>query len=493
MPTSLHLSGPTRRRGLPRLLPAALGAALMLGSAPAAVPVGASAATPSQAAANGDLVTNGGFEGGTKGWRTNRKRQKLNATRPSLSGSNSAHLKTTVRGRVVLTDVAPTVTSAPAGATYTLVAHVRSTGGNLNGRLRVREVKDGSIVERHRIDYRATRTWKRLQLTFTTTNDGVDLDVSLNAFRMRPAQSLLVDEVSLVAEDSTPTTPGDPPHACVSDPMGIPAPGSTYLGAAVGGTSDLATRESQLGRHVALHRTFYQAAQITNAVSMAKADLKAGRLPWISFKAPMSWADMAAGKGNDWATQLADALATVPGPVWLAIHHEPEGDGDMDLWTQMQREVAPIIHARTDNVAYSVIYSGWNTYANDKDTVATKWPGDKHIDILAIDAYNAYGANRNGTVGTKVLDMSTYFTKMAAFAKAHGTAWALGETGQTTIAAQEDPTWLDRSYHAMVELGGAGFSYFDSSRNSIADWTLDDPIKFNHYRGLLAESAELCS
>jgi hypothetical protein len=274
--------------------------------------------------------------------------------------------------------------------------------------------------------------------------------------------------------------------------MGIPAAGSTYLGAAVSGSTDTASREAQLGSRLALHRTFYQSDQIDRAVKNATADLAAGRLPWISFKAPLSWADMAAGKGDAWSTQLADALATVPGPVWVAVHHEPENDGDMDLWTEMQRQIAPIIHARTNNVAYSIIYSGWNTFGGGNNTVATKWPGDNNVDILAIDAYNDFGAVRDGKEGVKVLDLSTYYAKMAAWADAHGTAWAIGETGQTSKASAVDPTWLDRTYHDMVAMGGAGLSYYDSTANSVADWTLDDPVKFARFRALLAESARLC-
>jgi hypothetical protein len=178
--------------------------------------------------------------------------------------------------------------------------------------------------------------------------------------------------------------------------------------------------------------------------------------------------------------------------VWLAVHHEPENDGDMALWTRMQRQIAPIIHARTDNVAYSVIYSGWNTFGGDNNTVASKWPGNRNTDILAIDAYNDHGAVRDGREGTKVLDLKPYYKKMARWSKAHGSAWAIGETGQTAKAAAADPTWLDRSYHLMKRLGGAGLSYYDSSENSVADWTLDDPIKFDRFKGLLPESARVC-
>jgi len=276
--------------------------------------------------------------------------------------------------------------------------------------------------------------------------------------------------------------------------MGIPPAGKTYLGAAVNGTSDIGVRETQLGQTLPIHRTYFQSGNIAGAVKQAKEDVAAGRIPWISFKEPLSWADMAAGKGDTWSTQLADGLATVDGPVWLAVHHEPEGDGDMALWTQMQAKIAPIIHARTNNVAYTVIYSGWNTYGAGKDTVATKWPGDANIDILGIDAYNDYGTDRDGdgVLQMKSLDLGPYFAKMASWSQAHGTAFALGETGQTNLASAVDPDWIARSYKQMVSYGGAGFSYYDSSANSVGNWTLDDATKFKSFKSQIPSSARLC-
>ncbi len=281
---------------------------------------------------------------------------------------------------------------------------------------------------------------------------------------------------------------------CVRHRMGIPREGKTYLGAVVWGTSgNVETRERELGRTIRLHRTYYQARQIKGAVRDAKADLKAGRLSWMSFKAPLSWEKMARGEGNAWARQLARGLKSVPGPVWLAIHHEPENDkGNMRDWTRMQRQIAPIIHAKTNNVAFSVIYSGWNTYGGGRNTVASKWPGDKNIDILAINAYNDYGVPRSGRTGDKALRLRPYYRKMARWSEKHGTAWAMSETGQSRAAAKRDPRWLDRAYHSMRRLGGAGLSYFDSSGHSVTDWTLDDPIKFQRFRGLMKHSARLC-
>jgi hypothetical protein len=441
-----------------------------------------------------ELVTNGGFENGTAGWHTNRKRQLLSATRPSVSGEASARLKMTKPGRTVLRSAQPAVTSADPTQTYTVSAFVRSTDRPTQGRLRVREMTGGGRwADQHAIDFTATGSWKKIVLSFTPTSSGA-LDVSVVGLRLPLRMALLVDDITMTSTLS----PGDdvtPPEGCVADPMGIPAPGTTFLGAAVNGTSDLGTRETQLGSHLSLHRTYFQANNIAGAVKQANADHAAGRLPWISFKEPLSWADMAAGKGNTWATQVADALATVDGPIWLAVHHEPENDGDMALWTQMQAQIAPIIHARTDNVAYSVIYSGWNTFGGGNNTVATKWPGDANIDILAIDAYNDYGTDRDGdgVLNKKILDLSTYFAKMKTWSDAHGTAWALGETGQTNLAATVDPTWIQRSYQQMIAAGGAGFAYYDSSANSVGNWTLDDTTKRASFKSQMPLSPRICS
>jgi hypothetical protein len=485
------------------------------------------------------LVVNGGFENGTTGWRTARP-SRLSTTAQAASGSSAARLSATRRDRVVLHDVSATVGSAPESRTYFLAAQVKAEGERVRGKLRLREYADGELVGSETTRFRATRSgWVRVAVSYVTLESGSAVDLSLMG-RLGKRRSLLVDDVVMysgwspqrpdigsppspvlptlpdgspdpiapvdpVPVDSTddPTSAPDPTNdptpvpdatdsgGCVANAMGIPSSGA-YLGAAVNGTSDIDEREARLGSSMALHRTYFSGSGIAAAVRTAKSDLARGRLPWISFKAPYSWSQMADGVGDDWARELADGLKTVPGPVWLAVHHEPENDGDMNEWTAMQARIAPIIHARTDNVAYSLIYSGWNTFGGGNNTIATKWPGDANVDILAIDAYNDYGAVRNGRVGTKVLDLKTYYVKMAAWAKEHGTAWAIGETGQTRAAAEIDPTWLDRAYLDMVALGGSGLSYYDSSANSVADWTLDDPIKFGRFKGLLPTSERVC-
>ncbi len=498
-----------------------------------------------------ELVVNGDFENGTTGWKVNAPaRQQIQAARPAANGAAAAALTSSTAGTVMLNDEVPTVASTTVGRTYNVSAYVRSSGPDLKGLLRIREVRGGAQIATARAVFRATgSSWSRIELAYTTTSNNAALDLNVVGLKVPAGVGLLVDSVSMVAMEtistppsaptsaptssspsispsssptstptksptstptssptssptstptSTPTssptsTPSAPPPSkgCVSNAMGIPATG-TYLGAVVNGVSTIEQRETQLGGTMALHRSYFSADRIAGAVKQANADLAAGRLPWISFKEPLSWSQMASGAGDAWATQLADALATVNGPVWLAVHHEPENDGDMALWTKMQARIAPIIHARTNNVAYSVIYSGWNTFGGDTNTVATKWPGDANVDILAIDAYNDFGAVRNGKEGTKVLELKTYYAKMAAWSKAHGTRFAIGETGQTAKASALDPTWLDRTYHDMIAAGGIGLSYYDSNANSVADWSLNDKVKFGRFKALMPESPHIC-
>ncbi len=498
------------------------------------------------AVAPGELVTNGSFEDSLTGWKVNRPAtQELARGNQAVSGAWSAKLRSTTGGNVVVNDAAPTIPSTTAGLSYEVSAYVRAVGEPVRGKIKVREVSRGSASATSKQSFTATDAgWSRVTLSYTSQSTGAKVDLNVVGRKLAAGDTLLVDDVSMVptgdpatpppstpapsspapsspeptstptssptrtptptssptsstptaspsssAPTSTPTTA--PAGGCVTNPMGIPATGQTYLGAS-SGHGDIRDREGQVGSTMRVHRTYYAADRITAAVRVAKQDVEAGRLPWISFKAPHSWAQMSSGAGDAWARELADGLATVPGPVWLAVHHEPEKDGDLDLWVGMQRRVAPIIHSRTDNVAYTVIYSSWNTFSNDQNTIASKWPGDQHIDVTAVDAYNPFGATRNGRTSSKHLDMRSYYVKLAAWAKAHGTAWGIAETGITRAGAQDDPQWLTRAYTDMVELGGAALSYFDSSRNSVADWRLTDDLRRDVFRERLPGSARIC-
>src|SRR5664279_2969606 len=258
--------------------------------------------------------------------------------------------------------------------------------------------------------------------------------------------TLLTLPICAVVMSNVDSAAGAPPP-CVSNAAGMPSSGA-YLGAAVSGTPQMADVEQKAGAPLAIHRNYFTYGQVNNAITSVKADLAAGRLPWISFTLPYTWADMAAGKGDAWATDLVHKLATVGGPVWLAFHHEPEGDGVLADWVRMQQHLAPIVHGLTNNVAYTVIFTGYDVlFGGAKYALNSLWPGDQYVDILGIDMYNDYMSGRNGSYSIPMLDPMKYYGILGPWAKAHHVQWAIGEVGYTAAAAQVNPGWLASAYH----------------------------------------------
>ncbi len=259
---------------------------------------------------------------------------------------------------------------------------------------------------------------------------------------------------------------------CRYSERGIPDCG-TLLGAAYGANTNPADWEQSLGRGLGLHRTYFAADEVNEAVWTARDDLEHQRLPWVSFKVPRSWADMAAGQGDEWALEIARQLAAVPGPVWVAFHHEPEGDGDITQWTAMQEHLAPLVREAAPNVAYTVILTGWNQlFGSSQYSLESMWPGGAAIDLVGFDVYDKYGVERDGRVVRERTRFEDYFTHFQQFAEAHGVAWALAETGYTDRAAEIEPDFVSELVSQVAEHGGVGVTYFNTTLNSVAPWHL---------------------
>jgi hypothetical protein len=261
---------------------------------------------------------------------------------------------------------------------------------------------------------------------------------------------------------------------CRYTERGIPKCGA-LLGAAYGGNTNPVLWERSMGHRLGVHRTYYAADEVDLAVSTARLDLHRKRVPWISFKLPYSWGEMAAGRGDVWARQLAQQLSKLDGPVWVAFHHEPEGEGIISDWTAMQERLAPIVRAAAPNVAYSVILTGWNQFHGGKQySLKSLWPEDTKIDLVGFDVYNWYGADRGGVVTTERTRFKhNYFTRFQKFAEQHDVAWGLAETGYTDRAAAVEPRFVQHLYNGVRRHGGVAVSYFNSTLNSTQPWRLD--------------------
>ncbi len=284
------------------------------------------------------------------------------------------------------------------------------------------------------------------------------------------ALALALPGVAVPGASASATEPA-PRKGCFSA-RGIPRCGA-YLGQAYGANDNPAPLEKRYGRRLGVHRTYFRADQVNSAVIMARGDLRHGRLPWVSFKLPHSWDAMARGAGDRWARRVAARFGRLHGPVWLAFHHEPEGEGPMGDWRRMQERLAPIVRAR-DNLAMTVIVMGYHEfYGEAKYRMRNIWPRGVKIDVAGFDIYNQLGVVKYGEENTEGTNLQrSYFSKIAPWARRHNVAWGLAETGITHKAAKRHPHWIRQTHGRLERAGGVAMSYFNTTLNSIAPWML---------------------
>jgi hypothetical protein len=291
--------------------------------------------------------------------------------------------------------------------------------------------------------------------------------------------AVLLGSVSLAAAPSQASpAPNKLSNGCSVSTRGIPSCGA-YVGAAYKANGDVTGWEKSMGKHLGVHRTYWSAGQVNSAVRTAKADAAANRIPWMSFAPPYSWSDMAHGKGDAWAKDLATKMKSVDGPVWIAVKHEPEGDGDISQWKAMQVHLAPLMRSIAPNLGYSVILMGYHEfYGASQYRMANIWPKTK-IDVAGFDIYEKYGVKKSGHPRTMEWKnfKKAYFGPLQSWSQSTGVPWGLAETGYSDPAASANPQWMSQTYQAMKDYGGIAFSYFNTGLHSQANWTLDTSSK----------------
>jgi len=259
-------------------------------------------------------------------------------------------------------------------------------------------------------------------------------------------------------------------------------------GASIGGNADPVSRhESVAGQAMGLRRTFFNWDQRTGSmVNTARADIAAGRLPWVSIKTP-GWAAMASGSLDGEIDQMIRALDALDGPVWLTVHHEPEGGGGVNYaddaagpagWRAMQVKVRERLDTLgADNIAFASILMSW-TFDPRSGRNPTDWWVDGIFDFAGIDHY-VYDESFPG-MGVMMWD------KVREFYSARGTKIAVGEWGNrgtNTQAAAEMRAWYDTAIASNGQI--IGLAAFDSNLNSPdGGWELfGDPL--NTFRALM--------
>ncbi|WP_235737792.1 hypothetical protein [Nocardioides alcanivorans] len=149
----------------------------------------------------------------------------------------------------------------------------------------------------------------------------------------------------------------------------------------------------------------------------------------------------------------------------------------------MQERLATIVRNQGDNIAYTVVLTGWHEfYGTDEFSLAKIWPRGVKVDVAGFDVYNSHGVVKDGKE-LKATDMDgAYFAKIQKWAKQEGVAWGLAETGFSDKAFAEDPNWIKRTHKQLVDRDGVAFAYFNTTLNSISTWRLGEGAKWDSFR-----------
>lgn len=261
-------------------------------------------------------------------------------------------------------------------------------------------------------------------------------------------------------------------------------PGTVRWGQGGGNDSARALEhEAAAGVNLGSWRLFYSMTQVDAAVAKCAEAIKAGRVPYLSMKPGIPWADVVAGKLDAALRTLFTKLGALPGPVWFSLHHEPEGGGSAGnqpddpggapVWRAMQARVRTVLDAAAvTNVAFGPCLMVWTWSANS---------GRRPDDWWVSGIWDFYGADlyqqaESGLAPTTQAMWLNY----VAWCDAKGIPMVLGELGNrgsNAVAGEE----LRQTYTFLVDpkIDAVGAMYFDTALNSGASpYTLvGEPLK----------------
>jgi hypothetical protein len=416
------------------------------------------------------------------------------AGRDLVPAASSARTVGVVPGRkwVVVQSIAQT--KAAGRTAYAVGVQVKAQRGTPWAKIQIRQLKGRKAVARSVLKPGATtRAWRTLRLGLLSKKGKSRIQVRVKASAPR---SIAVRVTAISGRRAaTGAASSASSGACISNKLGIPGSGA-YAGAVVGGSISLAARERAYGRTLGVHRTYHSASGVSGAVKQARRDVAANRVPWMSFKMPGTWKQMAAGNYDSWALSLTRQLDAVPGPVWIAFHHEPESESQSVAdWTRMQARLMRLVKNNSDNIATTMIVMGyWQAMGNKPEyKLARLWPGNGLIDIIGMDPYNFYSTMSNGSRNTKMTDLRPWFSLFNSFARAHGARWGVAETAYTNQAAAKNPAWITNTFTQLVAYRGVAMSYFDTTLNNSGNsWPLLTSAKLAAHAKNVRASKRIC-
>jgi hypothetical protein len=348
--------------------------------------------------------------------------------------------------------------------------------------------------------YRPTWTWWTSQPTTTsptTTRPTTTRPSTTSPTTTRPSAT---SPTTTRPATASPTSTSAPLTPSGSQRWPGHVPGKFYLGMSCG--TVCASRENVLKASYGVHRQFKSWGNWNGVAKAIQEDQRAGRLPWISIKAPGSgpsgWQAVANGQYDNEIKALATVLkANDTQPVLLTFHHEPSNDGAESqgkLWAAAYCKFHDVLSAAgaLQNVADPPILGDWLFNPRNSQDPAN-WLTDAVMDRMPFLGVDMYENTSGETLGDRIPGIISWMAQ-------HGhpnMMVGIGETGatdryqsQTGLSAVQ---WINESLSwvaANTDKVGV-VSYFNSTNNSRAGvyWPLDESLaKLATYRTWLANA-----
>jgi len=282
------------------------------------------------------------------------------------------------------------------------------------------------------------------------------------------AAAAVVASEALVRQRAAPTSA--PPRFA-----GDPGQGRLYYGATVSWHRDLHAWEERLGHPLTVNRTYFGPDQVLEMLYRVRLDHAQGRLPFVSTQCPGTWALFANGGHDAWLQDLLDGLAATEGPVFLALHHEPEQDAgyagmDAADWVAMQTRAIAAARDLADNVTVVPVLTQ-RTFDRRSGRRPDNWLVPS-ADVLGIDVYNDWSL-RNGQPWAGFADLMEDVRSWTG-----GLPIAVAEYG--TRSPLEDPErgadWLREAFTYALSNDIVCLAYYNSYVNALdGSWELDGP------------------
>ncbi len=262
-----------------------------------------------------------------------------------------------------------------------------------------------------------------------------------------PTPTPVPDPTPTPVPDPTPTPVPDPTPA--PQPTPAPAQARTVIGMSAP-SGEWSARLAETG-NVDSRRIFGTLGSPDAAIKLAAGEVKAGRMPVVSFKVPSNdWAGMGAGKYDTQLRGIASRLAALGGHVFVTVHHEPQGDGTPADFASMMRHALPILGAAPSVDAGPIINGFWFTNGprHLTDAQLAQWlPADvlAKAEIVAADCYQGGSNEAPGeSAAPKIVNLSKWATRVGIKKLGLGeyngfTAGAITDAGNAVLS---DPRFV---------------------------------------------------